>query len=1135
MKLVEIKSSSPLELRKLARKMKLTLFFSVMITCCWAATEPSYAQKTEMNLTQGTKTLKELFTEVESKSEYIFFYNDNAVDLSKRVEVDGRKHTLPVILDKALKGSAVSYEIVDRQIIIYKEKDELSAVLPIVMQGHAISGVVRDALGPIVGANIIVKGTTNGSITDVDGRFTLTNIPDNAVLQVSFIGYLSQEVRVGNQTNLTITIEEDTEVLDEVVVVGYGTMQKKDLTGSVSQVQSSSLQNLATARVDQALTGKLAGVQVLTPSGEPGAATTIRIRGVGSISAGTDPLYVIDGFPSDNIQMLNPNDIETIDILKDASATAIYGSRGANGVVIISTKRGKEGKAKINLDVYYGWQKVLKTPKFLTKEEQAIYYYDGVKNQNLDAGLSIDGDPAKDWYNKVPQTIMNVLDGSNPYNTDAHKAIFQTAPQQSYNLSAQGGSNKIKYAVSGEYLSQEGIIKNNDFRRFSVRANLDAELSERVSIKFNINSAYSTGKNLVVAGGNGEAEGVIIAASTWQTWYPLLTETGDYFSGYGQDATNAVWNPLAQINEIKRKTDQYRTLANLNTNIKITSDLNLNIMLGANTATRHGYAFLPKLNVFNNAADGNDERSNMLNWITETTLNYQKNFNLHHITGLVGYTTQQQNDDSNMVRSRSYPNNLVHTLNAVSNILYQGNSNESQWSLLSYLARVGYNYNSRYYVTASIRSDGSSRFGRDRKYGYFPSAALAWRISEEGFLKDISQISDLKMRASYGVTGNNNIGNYAHLATVGYESYVFGNAAVGGIAPSNIENSLLTWEKQNSINFGLDIALFNSRINLIADYFITKNHDLLLNVYVPQITGFNTSLQNIGEVENKGWEFTVNTQNFTGEFEWSTNFNISAFKNKVLKLGPEGAPIISTNHITQIGQPMGMFYGYITDGVFMNQAELDAGPIWAPGTSDKSHVGDVRFKDVSGPNGVPDGVINTYDMTIIGNPYPDVYFGMTNNFAYKNFAFSFSLTSSYGNKVFNIADNQLYTRARYKQYADVINYWKSEAEPGDGISPRPNNLPTGGVRQKSSRYLDDGSYLKINNINLSYNIPKKLFSKLGISDLRLYVTSTNPFIFTKYRDFNPEVSSSTNPLTPGQMNYNYPIAKSLIFGINISF
>jgi TonB-linked SusC/RagA family outer membrane protein len=1101
------------------------------IGACFA--NETYSQETFFTLEYTNHSVKEVIRSIEQRSEYIFFYLDNAVDLDRRVSVKVDNERVENILNQLFSGTNNRYYVSGRQIIISKKA--ALPPLPNLPQGRIVSGVVRDAIGPVIGANIIIKGTTIGVVTDVRGEFTFSNVPENTVLQISFIGYLTQEVRPSGDGRLNILLREDTEMIEEVVVVGYGTLQKKDLTGSIAQVQASSLQNLASPRVDQALTGKLAGVQVLSVTGEPGAAPTIRIRGVGSISAGTEPLYVVDGFPSDNIQMLNPNDIETIDVLKDASATAIYGSRGANGVVIITTKRGREGKTRISLDIYYGWQKVLKLPKFLTKEEQAQYYYDGVKNQNIDAGYDISGDPLTEWYNKVPQTVMDVLNGTNTYNTDAYDYIFQTTPQQSYNLSAQGGSESIKYAVSGEYLAQDGIMVNSDFERYSIRANLDAKLSNRVNIKFNINTVYATTNNIVAAGGSAEGEGVLGAATTWLKWYPLYMDNGDYFSGYGQDATNNVWNPVAQAYEIKRKGEQYRTLANLNTDIKITDDLKLNVMIGANAANRHVYSFIPKLDVFNNAAEGTDERSNMLNWITESTLNYQKSFNLHNITGLIGYTTQQQNDNSNYIRSRSYPNNLVHTLNAVSNIIYQANSNESQWSLLSYLARASYNYNSKYYLTASIRSDGSSRFGREKKYGYFPSVALAWRVSEESFLKDVSQISDLKLRASYGETGNNNIGNYAHLATVGYESYLFGGAAVGGFAPSNIENTSLTWEKQNSINFGLDISLFKSRLNLTADYFITKNHQLLLDVYVPQITGFNTSLQNIGEVENKGWEINLNTQNITGVFEWTTNFNISAFKNKVLKLGPEGAPIISTNHITQIGQPMGMFYGYITDGVFMNQAELDAGPIWAPGTSDRSHVGDVRFKDVSGPDGVPDNVINTYDMTVIGNPYPKFYYGMTNGFSYKNIGLSFSITGSYGNKVFNISDNQLYTRARYKQYYTVKDYWKSESEPGDGKSPRPNNLPTGGVRQKSSRYLDDGSYLKVNNINFSYTFPDRISSVLSLSSLRLYVTSTNPFLFTKFRDFNPEVSSSANPLTPGQTNYNYPLAKNFLFGINVSF
>ncbi|MDR1555969.1 MAG: TonB-dependent receptor [Tannerellaceae bacterium] len=1040
------------------------------------------------------------------------------------------------VLDKVFAGENIGYTIDDKHIILYKSDD--SNLVPQVSQqtGRIITGIVTDANAePIIGANVIEKGTNNGTITDIDGKFSL-NILQNSVLQISYIGYLGQEIPVRNQTNVRIVLKENLQTLDEIVVVGYGIAQKKDLTGSISQVQSDDLQNLAISRVDQALSGKLAGVQVVSTTGEPGAAPLIRIRGVGSISAGTEPLYVIDGFPGDNIQMINPNDIETIDILKDASATAIYGSRGANGVVIITTKRGKEGKNKINLNVYYGWQKVLKTPEFLTKEEQAWYYYDGIKNQNLDANRDINGNPLVDWFYQVPQTIMDVINGTNKYNTDAYDEIFQTAPQQSYNLSTLGGTNKLRYAVSGEYMAQDGIIITNNFRRYSLRANLDSQLSERIAVKFNINSVYSTGKNILASGGAAESEGILGAATTWLKWYPLYNEDGTYYSGFGQDATNNVWNPVAQAYEIIRRNEQYRTLANLNTEFEITNNIKLNIMAGISTSNRHYYSFIPKLDVFNNTADGTDERSNNLNWITESTLNYQKSINnIHNVSGLIGYTTQKQENNSNYIRSRSYPNNLVYTLNAVSNDIYQGNSDESEWSLISYLARINYNYNSKYYITTSIRSDGSSRFGREKKYGYFPSAALAWRVSEEEFIKEISLISNLKIRASYGETGNNNIGNYAHLATVGYESYVFGNTAIGGVSPSNIENALLTWEKQSSLNFGLDASLFDNRINLTVDYFRTKNYELLLNVYVPQITGFNTSLQNIGEVENSGWEFTLNTLNFSGVFEWNTDFNISAFKNKVLKLGPEGAPIISTNHITQIGQPMGMFYGYITDGIFMNQVELDAGPIWAPGTSDRSHVGDVRFKDVSGPEGIPDGIINTYDRAIMGSPYPDFYYGMINSFSYKNIGLSFSIQGSYGNKVFNTSDTQMYTRARYKQYAVVKNYWKSESEPGDGESPRPNNLPTGGVRQKSTRYLDDGSYLKINNINLSYTFPTRMIEKLSLSSLRIYLTATNPFIITKFRDFNPEVSSSTNPLTPGQMNYNYPIAKSLIMGINVSF
>jgi TonB-linked SusC/RagA family outer membrane protein len=1011
---------------------------------------------------------------------------------------------------------------------------------------HDVRGTVQNNNGePLPGVSVIIKNTktnyTSGTSTDSSGNFTFTRVALGGPYSFTFstIGYEPQTVpgyniRDDKPLSLSVRMKPNIASLDQVVVVGYGTARRKDLTGSIGSIGSRDIEDLPVTRVDQALSGKIAGVQVQSVSGQPGAAPRIRIRGVGSISAGGSPLYVVDGYPTEDIQMINPNDIETIDVLKDASATAIYGSRGANGVLIINTKRGKAGKSVISFDAYTGWQKVLRTPEFLTKEEQANYYYYGVRNQNIDAGKDVTGDPLK-WANAVPKTIMDVLDGKNAVNVDPYDAIFTVAPQQSYNLSARGGNELVRYMVNGEYLNQDGIITPSNFKRYSFRANVDAQLSKRLAMKLNLNTAYTTNNDLVASGGGGGGEGVIGAASTWEYWYPLYNDDGSYFNGFGQDATNNVWNPMAIANEIKRRGDQTRTLGNLSAEYKFTDDLKLNVMLGGSSSNSHYYSFIPKLDVFANVAEGTDERSSSLNWITETTLNYNKNFGKHSVSGLLGYTTQKQTNGGNFVRSRNYPNNLVYTLNATSNIIFQGNSSESEWSLISYLSRINYNYNSKYYLTASMRADGSSRFGQDKRYGYFPSSALAWRVSNEDFLIDNKIISDLKLRVSYGETGNNNIGNYAQYATIGYESYPFGGTALGGIAPTQLPNPTLTWEKQRSSNFGVDAGILKNRISFSADYFKTINHNLLLNVFVPLTTGFNTSLVNIGEVENNGWDFTVNTRNLVGKSNWSTNFNISTFKNKVTKLGPEGAPIISAYNITQIGEPIGMFYGYITDGVFKNKTELDAGPIFNPGASDKSRIGDIRFKDISGPAGKPDGVINSYDRTIMGSPYPDYYYGMTNNFGYKNISLSISVQGSQGNQVYSNNDNYLYTRARYKQLSSVKNYWKSETEPGDGESPRPNNAPTGGLREKSTRFLDDGSFFRINNINLSYSFADQIARKLSISSLRAYVTATYPLLVTKYKFFNPEVSNSGNPLTPGVEDYNYPLAKSLIVGLNVSF
>ena len=1006
-------------------------------------------------------------------------------------------------------------------------------------QQYTVTGTVKDAatVETMPGVNIQVKGTMLGTITGPDGKYSLSVPSKDAILVFSFIGYTTAEMPVGGKSVVDVSLAAEIEGLDEVVVIGYGSVKKKDLTGSVGSIGTNDLSEVQVTRVDQALTGRVAGVQVKLATGQPGESPQIRIRGVGSISAGVNPLYVVDGFPSVSIETLNPNDIETIDILKDASATAIYGSRGSNGVVIVTTKRGMQGRAKINFNTYYGWQKVSKVPEFLSAKEQANYYYNSIRNWNLDFNHDVTGNPAT-WNKRVPQTVLDVLSGENTFETDALGAVLKTAPVASYNLSISGGSENIKYAVSGEYIDQDGIILNNNFKRYSTRINLDAKATERLSFKLNLNPSYTQNNNVIAQGGGaGASTSIIGSATSAQPYYPLFNEDGSYFIYRSIDASTDLYNPVALAKEKIDKSSALRVLGNLSAEYKILEDLKFNVMLGATSNVSKGYSFTPNLPVFfGNKATGTDNASFSMSWITEYTLNYSKNFGEHSINALAGYTAQYYKGNSNSLNSNNYPNNLVPFLSAVSSIITGGTGTQSEWSIASELARVNYTYAGKYLLTGSIRRDGSSRFGANNKYGIFPSAALAWRVSDENFMKNIPALNLLKLRASYGETGNDDIGNYASLATINYLKYTTGGVAVGGFAAGVIPNPDLTWETQRQINFGVDFGFFKGRLNLSVDNFYSKNTDLLLNVNVPTATGFNTALQNIGEVKNTGWEFVLNSTNVDKKFKWTTSINLSTFKNEVVKLGPSGDDIISGQNITRIGQPIGMFYGFITDGIFMNAREVEEGPIWNPGLSDETRPGDIRFKDVGGPDGVPDGVIDNNDLTIMGSPYPDFYYGMTNNFSYGNLSLSFNLAGSQGNEVYSSAMT-IYklTRSRSRTLSTERNFWKSEADPGDGKTVRPCDVPTGGLRQASTRYMDTGSYLRINNITLSYEFPQKITDKLKISALTIYSTAINPFIFTKNLSFNPDVSNSTNPLQPGRDNNNYPVPKSIMFGLNASF
>lgn len=1012
-----------------------------------------------------------------------------------------------------------------------------------------VKGIVQSTNNELLsGVSVIIKNSktnfTAGTSTDSSGAFTFSRVPSGGPYSFTFsnVGFETQTLggyNIKNDITLSLVakLKASSANLDQVVVVGYGTQKRKDLTGSVASISSKDIRDLPVTRIEQALSGRAAGVQVKFADGQPGSAPQIRIRGIGSISAGVDPLYVVDGFPTDNIQTLNPNDIESLDILKDASATAIYGSRGSNGVVIINTKRGTTGKAKINFDTYYGTQKVIKEPRFMNAVQQANYYYNSIRNRNMDLGNNVSGDPAT-WAIRVPQTALDVISGKNTNDVSALDAVLRTAPQKSYNLSISGGNEAVRYALSGEYFDQDGIILNSNFKRYSLRANFDAQLTKRLTIRMNINPSYILNHNVIAQGGGaGASTSIIGSATSAQPYYPLYNADKSYFVYQSIDASTDLYNPLALALERKDVSSRTRILANASAEYKIAEGLKLNVLLGATTNNTKGSSFWPQLPVFlNRAAEGTDFAAAGYNWLAEYTANFNRTYGKHTISALAGYTVQEDIVDDNTMTSTNFPNNLVSTLSAVSGIITSGTATRSEWSIVSQLARVNYSFSGKYLLTASIRRDGSSRFGANNKFGVFPSAAVAWRVTDEKFMEKMPAISLLKLRLSYGKTGNNNIGNYASLSTINYIKYTTGGVAIGGFAPGAIPNPNLTWETQEQVNGGFDLSLFKGRINVIADRFVSRNKDLLLNVNVPTASGFSTALKNIGEVKNTGWEFVLNTVNTTGKFKWSTDFNISAYKNEVVKLGPSGDDIISGTNITRIGQPIGMFYGFIADGIFKNSSELAAGPIYNKGLADETRVGDIRFKDVSGPNGKPDGKIDNSDLAIMGTPYPDFYYGMTNRFSYGNLSLSVNLAGSHGNEIYSNA-MVIYRliRSRSRTLTTELNYWKSETDPGDGMTVRPDDVPRGGLRLASSRYLDYGSFLRINNITLGYTIPNKICTTLSLNSLRVYASASNPFIFTKNLSFNPDVSNSGNSLNPGIDNNNYPLPRSIVFGLNVGF
>lgn len=1051
-------------------------------------------------------------------------------------------------------------------------------------QTTSISGIVQDENGgSIPGASIIARTSqtdlTSGTLSDATGVFRLSKLTAGRSynLVISFIGYETQtiaDVKPGTARPLTIKLKESTSVLEQVVVVGYGSQRRKEITGAIASVRASDLKDQPVANLEQALAGKLAGVQVLQNTGAPGGSMSIRIRGINSISAGTEPLYVIDGFPISNdlknlqgstdvinmsgiasfqkspnpMSTLNPDDIESIEVLKDASSASIYGSRASNGVILVTTKRGKkDGKPSFSYTAYGGVQEVSRKIKLMDAYQWSKLVYDAKNTAYLDAnpkGSITDDNTVRANSNyQLPPEIAPYLAGTPGLtNTDWQDAIFRRAAIQNHTLSASGGNDKTQYYISGNYFDQQGTVLASAYKRYGVRVNLTTQLTSKFKVGLGLNPTFDH-YDLVNTEGPFVYDGVINNALKATPIFPVYNSDGSLavnrqnVLAYGFSGGE---NPVALATQIKDKLDHVRTLGNLFGEYQLLEGLTFKTYFGAdlNYFNRNYYrpstlgSYRPVQQPAPTNPKGSAQSASAKNWLWENTLTYAYTLRQNHkFNLLLGYTSQKNRTDASEVDGTGYPNDAVQTINAASTT--SGTSTASEWSLLSYLGRLNYNFSDKYFVSASLRRDGSSRFGTNNKWGYFPSVSGAWLVSSENFFR-APAITELKLRASYGITGNFQISNYGSLDLLSANNYVLGSGlgtVVNGVGLSQPANPDLTWEKTAQLNIGVDVGLLQNRIYLSADYYRSQTRDLLLSVNVPLSSGFATALKNVGRVQNTGVEFGVTTHNTVGAFKWNTNFNISANRNKVLQLGPNGAPIISdggvaSTFITQVGSPIGSYYGYVNGGVFKNQAEIDAYPHYAT-----AKPGDRKFIDVNN-----DGKIDANDRTLIGSYFPKFIWGLTNEFRYKGFDLSVSLQAVEGNKILNLQRRYLFnSEGNANQMIEDLNYWKSPTDPGDGNVIRANRVTNANSAQISSFHVEDGSYVRLRNVTLGYTVNRNwLGSK--ISGIRVYATAQNLYTWTKYTGYNPEVNARPEtPLSQGEDYGTYPLPRTYTVGVNLSF
>lgn len=1100
--------------KQIFRIMRISTFLlMVCVFCSYAGN--AHSQNAKVSIRMNNVKLDKILNEIENQTDYLFIYN-NQVDINKITSVKVKNEAVAQVLDRILSGTGINYELEGTHIILTTEaiKD-----LHAQQQAKTVTGTVTDVSGePIIGANIRIKGTTTGTITDIDGNFSIEAEPQS-VIEVSYIGYLTQETVINNQKSIRFLLKEDTKTLDEVVVIGYGVQKKADLTGSVANINTEKLNTQSNANIGQALQGKIAGVDIVSQGGAPGSGTRIMVRGIGTLN-NASPLYIVDGMYMNSIDHINPNDIASIDVLKDASSAAIYGSRAANGVIIVTTKEGSntEGKPIIDLSVNLGISTASKFLDMLDAKgwaEVTTIARQAIGKPALDMATDLANKPDNDW-----QDIM-----------------FRPALMQNYNLSVKGGGKYSTYYTGLGYFNQDGIVKGTNYQRYNIQSKNDYK-----------RGIFSAGTNLIISFSHDkplhqELRGGMIGTILQSV--PTLekyddTREGGYGGTYG-DVVN-IPHPLAIIDDniMDRYNENVKIFANLYAQIELFKGLKYKLNLTPDFSFERYKNYLNKYDfglATNSITQLTERQRRRRNILVENLLTFDRTFGEHKISALAGYTYQDSRFRHIQAYGEGLPQGLEEIDAATTNRSNEGNSWRSV--LTSILGRVFYSYQNKYLFTATIRRDGSSKFGKNNRYGYFPSFSLGWNVAEEKFMENVHWLDQLKLRGGYGVLGNQEIDNYQYSSTITTGiNYPDGNGGLlQGAFPKNFANPDIKWEETAMTNVGIDFMAFNNRLSLTADYYVKNTKDILLTVPIPISSGgANDPIRNAGKIRNNGFEFNLGWMDQPNpDISYGINLIGSFNKNKVIAMGSESGSIkggstnqnITTSE-TKAGYPIGGYWLISTAGYFNSQEEVDAYAKDGKKIQPAAEPGDIKFVDANN-----DGVINDDDRVFQGSPFPDFTFALNGNMRYKNFDLSIGLQGVLGNKIYNATRQTLEDVTKGSNFlASCLDYWTPENK--NASHPRLTwDDPNRNTRAESDRYLENSSYLRLRSVQLGYTFPQTWF-KGAIQHARVYINAENLFTITSYSGYSPDVNAD-NANYRGFDNFIYPTNRTFMLGLNVTF